>query len=44
LVTGSYAFDQAENELAALWPLYREARARGIPYVLRLGNVPTAAQ
>jgi hypothetical protein len=43
LVTGSYAFDDAENELAALWPLYREARARGIPYVLRLGNVPIAA-
>jgi hypothetical protein len=43
LVTGSCALDDAENELAAPWPLYREACARGIPYVLRLGNLPTAA-
>jgi hypothetical protein len=37
LVGVSYAFDDAENEFAASSPLYREARARGIPNILVFG-------
>ena len=42
LVTGRYAFDRAENELAALWPPYREARARCCAWATspRLPNTP----
>lgn len=43
IVRGRYAFDSAENELVQDWPAYREARARGASFVLRLGEISTAA-
>jgi hypothetical protein len=43
LMDVSYAFDNAGNEFAASWPLYREARTRGISYILRFGYVANAA-
>jgi hypothetical protein len=43
IVRGGYAFDSADNELASEWPVYQEARARRAPYVLRLGELRTAA-
>jgi len=43
IVVGGFAFDRTGNPLAEEWPLYREAHARGAPYVLRLGEVPTSA-
>ena len=40
---GGFAFDDADNELCDDWPAYREARRRGVPYVLRLGDIPRDA-
>ena len=42
-VNGGFAFDDADNELCDGYPAYREARRRGIPYVLRLGDIPRGA-
>ena len=43
IVQGGYSFDAAGNALCGEWPAYREARSRGVPYILRLGEIPTAA-
>ena len=43
IVQGGYSFDTARNALCGEWPAYREARGRGVPYILRLGEIPTAA-
>jgi hypothetical protein len=43
IVPGGYAFDNPDNEFAADWPAYRQARAHGAVYVLRLGEIRSAA-
>jgi hypothetical protein len=43
IVQGGYSFDAARNALCSEWPAYREALSRGVPYILRLGEIPTAA-
>lgn len=43
IVHGGYALDSPDNPLAQEWPAYREARLRSASYLLRLGEISTAA-